>query len=181
MNASSAMALTSPLAGFSWAIPGTAGLEHRIGGIEKADGSGNISYDPDNHDLMVRTRAAKIEGIASSIPPLEVDDPTGHARLLVLGWGSTYGSIGAAVRRARRAGQDVAQAHLRHMNPFPANLGEVLRRYDKVLVPEINLGQLALLLRGKYLVDVISYNRVRGLPFRAAELAGVIQDVIADV
>ncbi|MFY9670303.1 MAG: 2-oxoacid:acceptor oxidoreductase subunit alpha, partial [Trebonia sp.] len=138
-----------------WAIPGTPGLEHRIGGIEKADGSGNISYDPDNHDLMVRTRAAKIEGIANSIPPLEVDDPTGHARLLVLGWGSTYGSIGAAVRSARRAGHDVAQAHLRHMNPFPANLGEVLRRYDKVLVPEINLGQLALLLRGKYLVDVI--------------------------
>src|SRR5215469_8523420 len=162
-----------------WAIPGTPGLEHRIGGIEKADGSGNISYDPDNHDLMVRTRAAKIEGIANSIPPLEVDDPTGHARLLVLGWGSTYGSIGAAVRRARRAGQDVAQAHLRHMNPFPANLGEVLRKYDKVLVPEINLGQLALLLRGKYLVDVISYNRVRGLPFRAAELAEAIEEVLA--
>ena len=162
-----------------WAIPGTPGLEHRIGGIEKADGSGNISYDPDNHDLMVRTRAAKIEGIASSIPPLEVDDPSGHAPLLVLGWGSTYGSIGAAVRRARRAGHDVAQAHLRHMNPFPANLGEVLRRYDKVLVPEINLGQLALLLRGKYLVDVISYNRVRGLPFRAAELAETIEEVLA--
>ncbi|MFZ0166261.1 MAG: 2-oxoacid:acceptor oxidoreductase subunit alpha [Trebonia sp.] len=162
-----------------WAIPGTPGLEHRIGGIEKADGSGNISYDPDNHDLMVRTRAAKIEGIANSIPPLEVDDPTGHARLLVLGWGSTYGSIGAAVRSARRAGHDVAQAHLRHMNPFPANLGEVLRRYDKVLVPEINLGQLALLLRGKYLVDVISYNRVRGLPFRAAELTEAIEEVLA--
>jgi 2-oxoglutarate/2-oxoacid ferredoxin oxidoreductase subunit alpha len=162
-----------------WAIPGTPGLEHRIGGIEKADGSGNIDYDPDNHDLMVRTRAAKIEGIANSIPPVEVDDPTGHARLLVLGWGSTYGSIGAAVRRARRAGHDVAQAHLRHMNPFPANLGEVLRRYDKVLVPEINLGQLALLLRGKYLVDVISYNRVRGLPFRAAELAEAIEEVLA--
>jgi 2-oxoglutarate/2-oxoacid ferredoxin oxidoreductase subunit alpha len=162
-----------------WAIPGTPGLEHRIGGIEKADGSGNISYDPDNHDLMVRTRAAKIEGIANSIPPLEVDDPTGHARLLVLGWGSTYGSIGAAVRLARRAGHDVAQAHLRHMNPFPANLGEVLRRYDKVLVPEINLGQLALLLRGKYLVDVISYNRVRGLPFRAAELTEAIEEVLA--
>ncbi|MGZ4434870.1 MAG: 2-oxoacid:acceptor oxidoreductase subunit alpha [Trebonia sp.] len=162
-----------------WAIPGTPGLEHRIGGIEKADGSGNIDYEPDNHDLMVRTRAAKIEGIANSISPLEVDDPTGHARLLVLGWGSTYGSIGAAVRRARRAGHDVAQAHLRHMNPFPANLGEVLRRYDKVLVPEINLGQLALLLRGKYLVDVISYNRVRGLPFRAAELAEAIEEVLA--
>jgi 2-oxoglutarate ferredoxin oxidoreductase subunit alpha len=162
-----------------WAIPGTPGLEHRIGGIEKADGSGNISYDPDNHDLMVRTRAAKIEGIANSIPPLEVDDPSGEARLLVLGWGSTYGSIGAAIRRARRAGHNVAQAHLRHMNPFPANLGEVLRRYDKVLVPEINLGQLALLLRGKFLVDVISYNRVRGLPFRAAELAEAIEEVLS--
>ncbi len=162
-----------------WAIPGTAGLEHRIGGIEKADGAGTISYDPDNHDLMVRTRAAKIEGIAASIPPVEVDDPAGDARVLVLGWGSTYGSIGAAVRRTRRAGHAVAQAHLRHLNPFPANLGDVLRRYDKVLVPEINLGQLALLLRGRFLVDVISYNRVRGLPFRTAELAEAIEEVIA--
>jgi 2-oxoglutarate ferredoxin oxidoreductase subunit alpha len=162
-----------------WAVPGTPGLEHRIGGIEKADGSGNISYDPDNHDLMVRTRQAKIDGIAASIPPLEVDDPDGDAKVLVLGWGSTYGSIGAAVRRVRRAGQPVAQAHLRHLNPFPSNLGEVLRRYDKVLVPEINLGQLALLLRGKFLVDVISYNRVRGLPFRAAELAEAIEEVIS--
>jgi 2-oxoglutarate ferredoxin oxidoreductase subunit alpha len=162
-----------------WAIPGTPGLEHRIGGIEKADGSGNISYDPDNHDLMVRTRAAKIEGIAATIPPLEVDDPSGEARLLVLGWGGTYGSIGAAVRRARQEGHQVAQAHLRHLNPFPANLGEVLRSYDKVLVPEINLGQLALLLRGKFLVDVISYNRVRGLPFTASELAGAIEEVLS--
>jgi 2-oxoglutarate ferredoxin oxidoreductase subunit alpha len=161
-----------------WAIPGTPGLEHRVGGIEKADGAGTISYDPDNHDLMVRTRQAKIDGIAFSIPPLEVDDPSGDARLLVLGWGSTYGSIGAAVRRARRDGHAVAQAHLRHMNPFPANLGDVLRRYDKVLVPEINLGQLALLLRGKFLVDVISYNRVSGLPFRAAELAEAIEEVL---
>ena len=128
---------------------------------------------------MVRTRQAKIDGIAASIPPLEVDDPSGQAKLLVLGWGSTYGSIGAAVRRARRDGHAVAQAHLRHMNPFPANLGEVLRRYDKVLVPEINLGQLALLLRGKFLVDVISYNRVSGLPFRAAELAEAIEEVLA--
>jgi 2-oxoglutarate/2-oxoacid ferredoxin oxidoreductase subunit alpha len=162
-----------------WAIPGTPELEHRIGGIEKADGAGTISYDPDNHDLMVRTRAAKIEGIAASIAPIEVDDPTGEAKVLVLGWGSTYGSIGAAVRRVRRTGHAVAQAHLRHLNPFPANLGDVLRRYDKVLVPEINLGQLALLLRGRFLVDVISYNRVRGLPFRAAELAEAIEEVIA--
>ncbi len=164
-----------------WAVPGTAGLEHRIGGIEKADGTGEISYDPDNHDLMVRLRQAKIDGIAADIPPLEVDDPGHEARVLVLGWGSTYGSIGDAVRRVREAGHPVAQAHLRHLNPFPANLGDALRRYDKVLVPEINLGQLALLLRGRYLADVISYNRVRGLPFGAAELAGVIKDVIGNV
>jgi 2-oxoglutarate/2-oxoacid ferredoxin oxidoreductase subunit alpha len=164
-----------------WAVPGTPGLEHRIGGIEKADVSGNISYDPDNHDRMVRLRQAKIDGIASDIPRLEVDDPGADARVLVLGWGSTYGSIAAAVRRVRVAGGSVAQAHLRHLNPFPANLGEVLASYEKVLVPEINLGQLALLLRGRYLADVISYNRIRGLPFKAAELANVIQDVIANV
>ena len=161
-----------------WAIPGTAGLEHRVGGIEKADITGTISYDPDNHDRMVRLRQAKIDGIAADIPPVEVDDPDGAARVLVLGWGSTFGSIGAAVRRVRKAGHSVAQAHLRHLNPFPPNLADVLRRYDRVLVPEINLGQLALLLRGRFLVDVISYNQVRGLPFRAAELAGVIEDVI---
>jgi 2-oxoglutarate/2-oxoacid ferredoxin oxidoreductase subunit alpha len=163
-----------------WAIPGTKGLEHRIGGIEKADGSGTISYDPDNHDKMVRLRQAKIDGIAADIAPLEVDDPDGDARVLVLGWGSTFGSIGAAVRLVRLAGGSIAQAHLRHLSPFPANLGEVLKRYDKVLVPEINLGQLALILRGRYLTDVISYNRVRGLPFRAAELSDVIEDVIAN-
>jgi 2-oxoglutarate ferredoxin oxidoreductase subunit alpha len=164
-----------------WAVPGTPGLEHRIGGIEKADGAGTISYDPDNHDKMVRLRQAKIDGIAADIGPLEVDDPDGDAKVLALGWGSTFGSIGAAVRQVRTAGGSVAQAHLRHLSPFPANLGEVLAAYDKVLVPEINLGQLALVLRGRYLVDVISYNRVRGLPFRAAELAGVIQDVISNV
>ncbi|WP_062353846.1 2-oxoacid:acceptor oxidoreductase subunit alpha [Herbidospora yilanensis] len=159
-----------------WAIPGTPGLEHRIGGIEKADGTGNISYDPNNHDLMVRLRQAKIDGI--DVPDLEVDDPDGDARVLVLGWGSTYGPIAAAARRVRRGGGKVAQAHLRHLNPFPKNIGEVLKSYDKVLLPEINLGQLALLLRAKYLVDIISYNRVRGLPFKAEELAGVIQEVI---
>jgi 2-oxoglutarate ferredoxin oxidoreductase subunit alpha len=161
-----------------WAIPGTPGLEHRIGGIEKADITGTISYDPDNHDRMVRLRQAKIDGIAADLAPVEVDDPDGAARVLVLGWGSTFGSIGAAVRRTRQAGHSVAQAHLRHLNPFPPNLADALRRYDKVLVPEINLGQLALVLRGRFLVDVISYNQVRGLPFRAAELAGVIEDVI---
>ncbi|GAA4537166.1 hypothetical protein GCM10023096_87820 [Nonomuraea ferruginea] len=159
-----------------WAIPGTPGLEHRIGGIEKADGTGNISYDPDNHDRMVRLRAAKVAGI--DVPDVAVDDPDGDARVLVLGWGSTYGAIAAGVRRVRAAGGKVAQAHLRHLNPLPANIGEVLKHYDKVLLPEINLGQLALLLRARFLVDVISYNRVRGLPFKAEELAGVIQDVI---
>jgi 2-oxoglutarate ferredoxin oxidoreductase subunit alpha len=164
-----------------WAVPGTAGLEHRIGGIEKADLTGEISYDPDNHDRMVRLRQAKIDGIAGDIPPLQIDDPDGDARVLVLGWGSTYGAIGAGCRRVRLAGRPVAQAHLRHLSPFPANLGDVLSRYEKVLVPEINLGQLALLLRGRFLIDVISYNRVRGLPFGAAELAGVIKDVIENV
>jgi 2-oxoglutarate ferredoxin oxidoreductase subunit alpha len=164
-----------------WAIPGTEGLEHRIGGLEKADGTGNISYDPGNHDLMVRLRQAKVDGIARDIPPLAVDDPSGQARVLVLGWGGTYGAISAAVRRIRKSGGQVAQAHLRHLNPFPANTEEVLRSYDKVVLPEINLGQLSMLLRGKYLVDVISYNRVRGLPFKAEELADVIGDVIASV
>jgi 2-oxoglutarate/2-oxoacid ferredoxin oxidoreductase subunit alpha len=165
-----------------WAVPGTPGLEHRVGGLEKADGTGNISYDPANHDFMVRTRAAKVERIAESIPPLEVDDPTGpdgrHARVLVLGWGSTYGPIGAAVRQVRKTGLAVAQAHLRHLNPFPKDLGEVLAGYDAVMVPEMNLGQLSMLLRAKYLVDVVGYNHVRGLPLRAAELADAITDLI---
>ncbi len=164
-----------------WAVPGTPGLEHRIGGIEKADVTGTISYDADNHDAMVRLRQAKVDGIAADIPLIAPDDPDGNARVLVLGWGSTFGSIGAAIRQVRHNGGSVAQAHLRHLNPFPSNLGDVLRRYDKVLVPEINLGQLALLLRGRYLIDVISYNRVRGLPFQAAELTSVIQDVIDHV
>ncbi len=125
---------------------------------------------------MVRLRQAKIDGI--DVPDIEVDDPDGDARVLVLGWGSTYGPIAAAIRRVRRGGGKVAQAHLRHLNPFPKNIGEVLKTYDKVLLPEINLGQLALLLRAKFLVDIISYNRVRGLPFKAEELAGVIQEVI---
>ena len=158
-----------------WAIPGTTGLQHRIGGIEKAKDTGAVSYDPANHDEMVRTRQAKVDGIVADIPDVVVDDPTGpdgsRARTLVLGWGSTYGPIAAAVRRVRNTGRQVAQAHLRHLNPFPANLGEVLRAYDRVIVPEMNLGQLALLLRGKYLVDVHSYSRVRGLPISLSELA----------
>jgi 2-oxoglutarate ferredoxin oxidoreductase subunit alpha len=163
-----------------WAVPGTPGLEHRIGGIEKEDRTGNISYDPENHDLMVRLRQAKVDGIAQSIPPTEVDDPSGEARVLVLGWGSTYGPIGAACRRVRNDGLAIAQAHLRHLNPLPADLGSVLRRYDRVVIPEMNLGQLALLVRAKYLIDAIGYNRVRGLPFRASELSDVIKGVISD-
>jgi 2-oxoglutarate ferredoxin oxidoreductase subunit alpha len=163
-----------------WAIPGTAGLEHRIGGLEKGEGHGNISYDPANHDYMVRTRQAKVDRIAESLPPLVVDDPSGEARVLVLGWGSTYGPIGAGVRRVRKAGYRVAQVHLRHLNPFPKDLGDILRRYDKVLVPEMNLGQLSMLLRAKYLVDAVGYNHVRGLPLKAAELAEAIGGLVAE-
>ncbi|MEU5279412.1 2-oxoacid:acceptor oxidoreductase subunit alpha [Streptomyces asoensis] len=163
-----------------WAIPGTPGLEHRIGGIEKADGSGDISYDPANHDLMVRTRQAKIDGI--DVPDLEADDPGAAdgdgARLLVLGWGSTYGPVTAAVRRVRAAGHKIAQAHVRHINPFPANLGELLTAYDQVIVPEMNLGQLALLIRARYLVDARSHTQVNGMPFKAEELAHAFEEAI---
>jgi 2-oxoglutarate/2-oxoacid ferredoxin oxidoreductase subunit alpha len=161
-----------------WAIPGTAGLEHRIGGLEKADVTGSISYDPENHDLMTRLRAAKVAGIANDIPELEVDDPDGDADTLVLGWGSTYGPIGAAVKRVRRDGHKVAQAHLHYLNPFPRNTGEVLRSYDKVLIPEMNLGQLLKLVRAEYLVDAVGYNRVRGTPFKASELADAITALV---
>ena len=158
-----------------WAVPGTKGLEHRIGGLEKADGSGDISYDPENHDRMVRLRQAKVDAIAATIPELDVDDPSGEAEILVLGWGSTYGPIGAAVEISRREGIKVAQAHLRHLNPFPRNLGEVIRSYRTVLVPEMNLGQLSMLLRAKYLVDVTGINQVRGMPFKSSELVDAIK------
>jgi 2-oxoglutarate ferredoxin oxidoreductase subunit alpha len=159
-----------------WAIPGTAGLEHRIGGLEKADKTGDISYDPANHDFMVRTRAAKIEGI--EVPDVEVEDPDGTADVLVLGWGSTYGPIGAACRALRQQGLPVAQAHLRHLNPMPRNLGTVLKSYRQVVIPEMNLGQLAQVIRGRYLVDAIPYNQVRGLPFTSAELELMLKDVV---
>jgi 2-oxoglutarate ferredoxin oxidoreductase subunit alpha len=162
-----------------WAIPGTPGLQHRIGGLEKQDGKGSISYEPANHDYMVRLRQRKIDGI--KVPDLVVDDPSDKARVLVLGWGSSYGPIGAACRRVRKLGHAVAQAHLRHLNPFPANLGQVLRAYDRVVIPEMNLGQLALLIRAKFLVDAISYTKVAGLPFKAEELQGVLTDVVKGV
>ena len=155
-----------------WAVPGTAGLEHRIGGLEKSNGAGGISYDPANHNLMVRLRRAKVDGIA--VPDVEVDDPSGDARILVIGWGSSYGPIGAGCRRVRAMGTSVAQAHLTHLNPLPANLGEVLARYDTVVCPEMNLGQLSLLLRARYLVDVQSVTKVEGLAFLAEELRDII-------
>ena len=155
-----------------WALPGTPGLMHRIGGLEKADGSGNVSYDPANHDLMVRLRAEKIAGIAKDIPPVDIDDPDGlgGADLLVLGWGSTCGAIQAAVREVRSTGRRVAHAHLRHMNPFPRNLGEVVKAYERVLVPEVNLGQLRKLIRADFLVDAQGLNKVSGLPFRRIDV-----------
>jgi 2-oxoglutarate ferredoxin oxidoreductase subunit alpha len=163
----------------TWALPGTAGLEHRIGGLEKADVTGAISYDPDNHDHMTRLRAQKVANIAADIAPLEVDDPDGDATVLVLGWGSTYGPIGAAVERVRGDGGKVARAHLHHLSPFPRNTGDILRRFEKVLVPEMNTGQLLKLVRAEFLVDAVGYNRVRGLPFRSAELAEAITALAA--
>jgi 2-oxoglutarate ferredoxin oxidoreductase subunit alpha len=153
-----------------WAIPGTPGLVHRIGGLEREDGTGNISYDPDNHERMTYLRRDKVAGIAADIPLLEVDDPDDDADLLVLGWGSSLGTIRAAARRVRAAGRSVAVAHLRHLHPFPANTGDVVRRYPKVLIPEMNLGQLSLLIRARFLVDARGFNKVQGLPIVAEEL-----------
>jgi 2-oxoglutarate ferredoxin oxidoreductase subunit alpha len=152
-----------------WAVPGTPGLRHRIGGLEKNE-SGAISYDADNHQRMTDLRAAKVDRVADDIPPLEIDDPDGDAELLVLGWGSSYGTIHAAARRIREIGRKVATAHLVYLNPFPRNTGEVVRRYRTVLIPEMNTGQLAMLIRARYLVDVRSYSKVKGVPFFAEEL-----------
>jgi 2-oxoglutarate ferredoxin oxidoreductase subunit alpha len=162
-----------------WAVPGTAGLEHRIGGLEKADITGNVSYDPDNHHRMQTLRAAKIAGIASDIPPLEVFGPD-SGELLILGWGSTYGAIRSAVEQLNEAGRSVAHAHLRHLNPFPANTEDVLRSYRRVLIPEVNLGQLLMLVRARYLIDAIGYDRVRGKPFRIAEIEAEAERVLAE-
>jgi 2-oxoglutarate ferredoxin oxidoreductase subunit alpha len=161
-----------------WAIPGTKGLRHRIGGLEKEDGTGDISYDPENHERMTNLRAAKVEKVAEDIPPLEVDDPGGDAELLVLGWGSSYGTIRAAARRLREQGHKVAVAHLVHLNPMPTNTGDVVRAYRKVLIPEMNLGQLALLIRGRFLVDAQSFTKVQGLPIHLDELEAEMLKVI---
>ena len=158
-----------------WAIPGTPGLEHRIGGLEKANETGNVSYDAENHDLMTQLRAQKVAGI--KVPDLEVDHQEG-ADLLVLSWGGTYGPVHAGVRRVRGNGRRVAHAHLRWLNPFPANLGAVLKSYDRVLIPEMNLGQLSQLIRARYLVDAVGYNRVTGKPFRAGEIADAVEAMV---
>jgi 2-oxoglutarate ferredoxin oxidoreductase subunit alpha len=160
-----------------WAVPGTAGLEHRIGGLEKADVTGNVSYDPENHHRMQVLRQAKVAGIARDIAPLEVFGPE-RGDLLVLGWGSTYGAIRSAVERLQASGRSVAHAHLRHLNPFPTNTEEVLRSYRHVLIPEVNLGQLLLLIRARYLIDAIGYDRVRGKPFRIAEIVAEAERVL---
>src|SRR6266508_439700 len=163
-----------------WAIPGTPGLRHRIGGLEKEDGTGDISYEPENHERMTELRAAKVAGIAKDIPALSEDDPDGDAKLLVLGWGSTWGTIRAAARRVRDQGKKVATAHLFHLNPFPSNIAEVVRRYPKVLIPEMNSGQLALLIRGRFLVDATSYSKVQGLPIFVEDLEQEILKVMAE-
>lgn len=162
-----------------WAIPGTPGLEHRIGGLEKEDITGNVSYDPENHMRMVLARAEKVARIAQDIPELEVfGQPEG--RLLVVGWGSTYGAITSAVEQMQRRGKSVSSIHLRYLNPFPRNLGDILHRFDRVLVPEMNLGQLAMLLRARFLVPAISYPKVKGQPFKISEILSKIEEVYDD-
>ncbi len=160
-----------------WAVPGTEHLEHRIGGLEHEDLTGNVSYDPLNHERMTQLRAAKIDRIAAGIKPVHVDGPE-SGDLLVVGWGSTYGAIRAGTRNARREGYSVAHVHIRHLNPFAPNLAELFDRYDKILVPELNSGQLATLLRAKYLVDTISYPKIQGLPFKAADISTKVVEVI---
>jgi 2-oxoglutarate/2-oxoacid ferredoxin oxidoreductase subunit alpha len=160
-----------------WAIPGTPGLEHRIGGLEKADGIGNVSYDQDNHQKMTHLRVDKIEGIAQDIPDLEVIGEQ-EGDLLVLGWGSTYGAIRSSINDLHKAGTRVSCAHLRYLNPFPKNTGDVLKRFKKVLIPEMNMGQLAMLIRARYLVDVISYNKIKGRPFTIHEIADKVNEIL---
>ena len=160
-----------------WAIPGQKGLMHRIGGLEKSGATGDISYDPGNHHRMTLARMGKVARIAQDIPPLEVEGPH-DGELLVLGWGSTYGAIASACGRARKDGKSVASAHLRYLNPFPANLGDVLKRFKKVLIPEMNTGQLSLLVRGQFLVDAVPFNKISGQPFKIVEIEGKIDEML---
>jgi 2-oxoglutarate/2-oxoacid ferredoxin oxidoreductase subunit alpha len=160
-----------------WAIPGTPGLEHRLGGLEKQDVTGNISYDPINHEHMVRLRAAKVEAIAQDIPDAVPEGDT-SGDLLIVAWGSTHGPITAALNTQRGKGARIGHVHLRHLNPLPRNLGEVIKRYKKVLVPEMNMGQLSMMLRAKYLVDAIGYNKIQGKPFKQSEIEDKIQELV---
>ena len=157
-----------------WAPPGLPGLEHRIGGLEKADGSGNVSYEGVNHERMVHLRRDKIAGIAADIPPVEVNDESGDAQLLLVSWGSTYAAVAAGVKRVRARGMKAAHVHLRHLHPLPADLGEVLHRYTQILVPEVNLGQLSRILRAEYLVDAQTMSKMQGVPFRVGEIEAAI-------
>ncbi|MEC8306050.1 MAG: 2-oxoglutarate ferredoxin oxidoreductase subunit alpha, partial [Planctomycetota bacterium] len=162
-----------------WAIPGTPNLMHRIGGLEKEDGTGNVSYDPDNHQHMTNTRAQKVANVAKLIGDAEVDGPeTGD--LLILSWGGTYGACTTASRQLRAEGSEVAHCHLRWLNPFPANLGEVLRRYNQVVIPELNCGQLRMLIRSRYLVDAIGFNKVKGKPFAVRELVERFRSLLSN-
>ena len=163
-----------------WAIPGTPGLMHRLGGLEKEDGTGNINYTPENHERMVRLRAAKVAGIANDIPPAEVVGDA-DADLCVLGWGSTWAAIDAAVQRTRRRGIKVAWIHLTHLNPFPANLGELLQGFKRIVVPELNLGQLCRIVRADFLVDARPVTKVQGLPFTALEIETAIEQAVAEL
>jgi 2-oxoglutarate ferredoxin oxidoreductase subunit alpha len=161
-----------------WAIPGVAGLEHRVGGIEKEDGTGNISYDPKNHEHMVHTRAKKVANIADNIPlqGIELGEATG--KVLVLGWGSTFGAIKAAVKELREEGHAVSHAHVRYLNPFPKNLEEVMKGFDKVLIPEMNMGQLRMLIRAEFLVPAIGLNKVQGMPFTKGEVKSKVLELL---
>jgi len=160
-----------------YAIPGTPGLEHRIGGIEKQHLTGNVNYDPENHHFMVKLRQEKVDRAANDIPLVETfGEPTG--KVLVLGWGSTYGSITSAVEKLQREGKSVSSAHLRHLNPFPKNLGEVLRGFETVIIPEMNLGQLCTMIRAKYLVDAIAFSKVKGRPFQIREIMRKVEEYL---
>jgi 2-oxoglutarate/2-oxoacid ferredoxin oxidoreductase subunit alpha len=161
-----------------WIKPGTKGLEHRIGGLEKQNETGNVSYDPVNHEKMIQLRAAKVKKIEDSIPFASVDSGSEKAKLLILGWGSTYGSIKTAVKELLNEGYDVAHIHLRYINPFPKNLGEMLHNYEKIIIPEMNCGQLLQLIRAKYLVPAIGYSKVQGMPFTTAELKNKILELL---
>jgi 2-oxoglutarate ferredoxin oxidoreductase subunit alpha len=162
-----------------WALPGTPGLEHRIGGLEKADITGNVNYDPQNHEFMTRIRNEKIARIANYIPEQQVHGDS-EGKVLVLSWGSTYGAAITAVDALREKGASISHAHLRYLNPFPKNLGDILRRFQKVLIPELNLGQLLLLIRGKYLVDAVGLSKVQGLPFKVSEIRAKCEELLGE-